>query len=134
MGGLPDVVPEGTLLNMVLKRMHRPRSCSYQLLLEHQRPSRIQGLRWVSAHQLPWLGPATGTGGGPGLGDGVRCWGRRGHCWAAQWVEQLGCWVCGWHTQLHRVCLCACGTHICPCWRGEGERDLSQICHLCAPC
>uniref|UniRef100_A0A8C0KDV4 Rap guanine nucleotide exchange factor 3 n=1 Tax=Canis lupus dingo TaxID=286419 RepID=A0A8C0KDV4_CANLU len=46
-GGLPDVVPEGTLLNMVLKRMHRPRSCSYQLLLEHQRPSRIQGLRWT---------------------------------------------------------------------------------------
>uniref|UniRef100_A0A8C0QYZ3 Rap guanine nucleotide exchange factor 3 n=1 Tax=Canis lupus dingo TaxID=286419 RepID=A0A8C0QYZ3_CANLU len=32
---------------MVLKRMHRPRSCSYQLLLEHQRPSRIQGLRWT---------------------------------------------------------------------------------------
>uniref|UniRef100_A0A287CTL2 Rap guanine nucleotide exchange factor 3 n=1 Tax=Ictidomys tridecemlineatus TaxID=43179 RepID=A0A287CTL2_ICTTR len=46
-GGLPDLVPEGTLLNMVLKRMHRPRSCSYQLLLEHQRPSRIQGLRWT---------------------------------------------------------------------------------------
>ncbi|XP_021565981.1 rap guanine nucleotide exchange factor 3 isoform X2 [Carlito syrichta] len=45
--GLPDVVPEGTLLNMVLRRMHRPRSCSYQLLLEHQRPSRIQGLRWT---------------------------------------------------------------------------------------
>uniref|UniRef100_A0A452SYE7 Rap guanine nucleotide exchange factor 3 n=1 Tax=Ursus maritimus TaxID=29073 RepID=A0A452SYE7_URSMA len=33
---------------MVLKRVHRPRSCSYQLLLEHQRPSRIQGLRWVT--------------------------------------------------------------------------------------
>uniref|UniRef100_A0A5F5PSM0 Rap guanine nucleotide exchange factor 3 n=1 Tax=Equus caballus TaxID=9796 RepID=A0A5F5PSM0_HORSE len=32
---------------MVLRRMHRPRSCSYQLLLEHQRPSRIQGLRWT---------------------------------------------------------------------------------------
>uniref|UniRef100_A0A8C7AH11 Rap guanine nucleotide exchange factor 3 n=1 Tax=Neovison vison TaxID=452646 RepID=A0A8C7AH11_NEOVI len=46
-GGLPDVVPEGTLFNMVLKRVHRPRSCSYQLLLEHQRPSRIQGLRWT---------------------------------------------------------------------------------------
>ncbi|MBZ3870374.1 Rap guanine nucleotide exchange factor 3 [Sciurus carolinensis] len=46
-GGLPDLVPEGTLLNMVLKRMHRPRSCSYQLLLEHRRPSRIQGLRWT---------------------------------------------------------------------------------------
>ncbi|XP_066114102.1 rap guanine nucleotide exchange factor 3 isoform X1 [Saccopteryx bilineata] len=47
-GGLPDVVPEGTLLNMVLRRMHLPRSCSYQLLLEHhQRPSRIQGLRWT---------------------------------------------------------------------------------------
>ncbi|KAF6340329.1 Rap guanine nucleotide exchange factor 3 [Rhinolophus ferrumequinum] len=46
-GGLPDVVPEGTLLNMVLRRMYRPRSCSYQLLLEHQRPSRIQGLRWT---------------------------------------------------------------------------------------
>lgn len=43
-GGLPD---EGTLLSMVLRRMHRPRSCSYQLLLEHQRPSRIQGLRWT---------------------------------------------------------------------------------------
>ncbi|KAG8514095.1 Rap guanine nucleotide exchange factor 3 [Galemys pyrenaicus] len=46
-GGLPDVVPEGTLFNMVLRRMHRPRSCSYQLLLEHQRPTRIQGLRWT---------------------------------------------------------------------------------------
>ncbi|XP_012788675.2 rap guanine nucleotide exchange factor 3 isoform X2 [Sorex araneus] len=32
---------------MVLRRMHRPRSCSYQLLLEPQRPSRIQGLRWT---------------------------------------------------------------------------------------
>ncbi|XP_027450023.1 rap guanine nucleotide exchange factor 3 isoform X2 [Zalophus californianus] len=51
-GGLPDVVPEGTLLNMVLKRMHRPRSCSYQLLLEHQRPSRIQGLRWASMERV----------------------------------------------------------------------------------
>ncbi|XP_032104301.1 rap guanine nucleotide exchange factor 3 isoform X5 [Sapajus apella] len=47
LGALPDVVPEGTLLNMVLRRMHRPRSCSYQLLLEHRRPSRIQGLRWT---------------------------------------------------------------------------------------
>ncbi|XP_049738881.1 rap guanine nucleotide exchange factor 3 isoform X5 [Elephas maximus indicus] len=46
-GGLPDVVPEGTLLNMVLRRMHRPRSCSYQLLLEHRSPSCIQGLRWM---------------------------------------------------------------------------------------
>ncbi|XP_037370062.1 rap guanine nucleotide exchange factor 3 isoform X2 [Talpa occidentalis] len=46
-GGLPDLVPEETLFNMVLRRMHRPRSCSYQLLLEHQRPSRIQGLRWT---------------------------------------------------------------------------------------
>ncbi|KAM5287806.1 rap guanine nucleotide exchange factor 3 isoform 3-T3 [Ctenodactylus gundi] len=32
---------------MVLRRMHRSRSCSYQLLLEHRRPSRIQGLRWT---------------------------------------------------------------------------------------
>ncbi|EHH66218.1 hypothetical protein EGM_03161 [Macaca fascicularis] len=46
-GPLPDVVPEGTLLNMVLRKMHRPRSCSYQLLLEHQPPSCIQGLRWT---------------------------------------------------------------------------------------
>uniref|UniRef100_A0A2K5LEV5 Rap guanine nucleotide exchange factor 3 n=1 Tax=Cercocebus atys TaxID=9531 RepID=A0A2K5LEV5_CERAT len=46
-GPLPDVVPEGTLLDMVLRKMHRPRSCSYQLLLEHQRPSCIQGLRWT---------------------------------------------------------------------------------------
>ncbi|XP_075407942.1 rap guanine nucleotide exchange factor 3 [Tenrec ecaudatus] len=46
-GGLPDVVPEGTLLTMVLRRMYRPRSCSYQLLLKHQRPSCIQGLRWT---------------------------------------------------------------------------------------
>ncbi|XP_026961844.1 rap guanine nucleotide exchange factor 3 isoform X3 [Sagmatias obliquidens] len=46
-GGLPDVVPEGTLFNMVLRRMHRSRSCSYQLLLENQRPSCIQGLRWT---------------------------------------------------------------------------------------
>ncbi|XP_004863173.1 rap guanine nucleotide exchange factor 3 isoform X2 [Heterocephalus glaber] len=46
-GGLPHVVPEGTLLNMVLRRMHLPRSCSYQLLLEHRRPNHIQGLRWT---------------------------------------------------------------------------------------
>lgn len=59
-GGLPAVVPEGTLLNMVLKRVHRPRSCSYQLLLEHQRPSRIQGLRWVSAPPSRGLGPGRG--------------------------------------------------------------------------
>lgn len=45
--GAPPVLPEGTLLSMVLRRMHRPRSCSYQLLLEHPRPSRIQGLRWT---------------------------------------------------------------------------------------
>ncbi|XP_040609831.1 rap guanine nucleotide exchange factor 3 isoform X6 [Mesocricetus auratus] len=44
---LPDVVPEDTLLNMVLKRMHRPRCCSYQLVFEHRRPSCIQGLRWT---------------------------------------------------------------------------------------
>lgn len=50
---LPDVVPEGTLLNMVLKRMHRPRCCSYQLVFEHRRPSCIQGLRWVSTLHLP---------------------------------------------------------------------------------
>ncbi|KAL6061643.1 hypothetical protein STEG23_027095 [Scotinomys teguina] len=46
-GSLPDVVPEGTLLDMVLKRMHRPRCCSYQLVFEHRRPSCIQGLRWT---------------------------------------------------------------------------------------
>ncbi|XP_064140404.1 rap guanine nucleotide exchange factor 3 isoform X3 [Loxodonta africana] len=51
-GGLPDVVPEGTLLNMVLRRMHRPRSCSYQLLLEHRSPSCIQGLRWASTERV----------------------------------------------------------------------------------
>lgn len=62
-GSLPDVVPEGTLLNMVLRRMHLPRSCSYRLLLEHQRPSRIQGLRWVSAHCLPRPGTGAGASG-----------------------------------------------------------------------
>uniref|UniRef100_A0A8C6RW38 Rap guanine nucleotide exchange factor (GEF) 3 n=1 Tax=Nannospalax galili TaxID=1026970 RepID=A0A8C6RW38_NANGA len=46
-GGLPDVVPQGSLLNMVLKRMHLPRSCSYQLVFEHRPPSHIQGLRWT---------------------------------------------------------------------------------------
>uniref|UniRef100_A0A8C0WNY5 Rap guanine nucleotide exchange factor 3 n=1 Tax=Castor canadensis TaxID=51338 RepID=A0A8C0WNY5_CASCN len=46
-GSLPEVVPEGTLLDMVLRRMHRSRSCSYQLLLQHRRPSCIQGLRWT---------------------------------------------------------------------------------------
>lgn len=66
-GGLTDVVAEGTLLNMVLRRMHRPRSCSYQLLLEHQRPSRIQGLRWVSANCLPR--PGTRAGGGAWSGS-----------------------------------------------------------------
>lgn len=52
-GSLPDVVPEGTLLDMVLKRMHRPRCCSYQLVFEHRRPSCIQGLRWVSTLPRP---------------------------------------------------------------------------------
>lgn len=70
-GGLPDVVPEGTLLNMVLRRMHRPRSCSYQLLLEHQRPSRIQGLRWVSARHLPRPGTRAGEESGQGA---QACW------------------------------------------------------------
>ncbi|XP_044534272.1 rap guanine nucleotide exchange factor 3 isoform X4 [Gracilinanus agilis] len=33
---------------MVLRKIHRPRSCSYQLQLEHKTsPSRIQGLRWT---------------------------------------------------------------------------------------
>uniref|UniRef100_A0A4X2K590 Rap guanine nucleotide exchange factor 3 n=1 Tax=Vombatus ursinus TaxID=29139 RepID=A0A4X2K590_VOMUR len=33
---------------MVLRKIHRPRSCSYQLQLEHRTPpSRIQGLRWT---------------------------------------------------------------------------------------
>lgn len=27
--------------------MRRPRSCSYQLLLAHGRPGRVQGLRWT---------------------------------------------------------------------------------------
>ena len=69
-GSLPDVVPEGTLLNMVLKRMHRPRCCSYQLVFEHRRPSCIQGLRWVSTLHLPsldqsWKSPYCSAG-GPG--------------------------------------------------------------------
>lgn len=69
-GSLPDVVPEGTLLNMVLKRMHRPRCCSYQLVFEHRRPSCIQGLRWVSTLHLPsldqgWKSPDCSAG-GPG--------------------------------------------------------------------
>ncbi|XP_074126786.1 rap guanine nucleotide exchange factor 3 isoform X4 [Sminthopsis crassicaudata] len=46
--GLLDVVPEGTVFNMVLRKIHRPRSCSYQLQLEHRTPpSRIQGLSWT---------------------------------------------------------------------------------------
>ncbi|XP_023579354.1 rap guanine nucleotide exchange factor 3 isoform X2 [Octodon degus] len=44
---LPELGPDATLLDMVLRRMPRSRSCSYQLLLEHRRPSRIQGLRWT---------------------------------------------------------------------------------------
>lgn len=75
-GSLPDVVPEGTLLNMVLRRVHRSRSCSYQLLLEHRRPSRIQGLRWVSTSTC---GQGQGTWAGKGqllvdqLARGVQC-------------------------------------------------------------
>lgn len=105
-GSLPDVVPEGTLFNMVLRRMYRPRSCSYQLLLEHQRPSRIQGLRWVSALSLPR--PGTRAGGGPGLGAQACCCGPNLLCAVGalpggHWVGQLGCSVCGWLAQPYRV-------------------------------
>lgn len=126
-GGLPDVVPEGTLLNMVLKRMHRPRSCSYQLLLEHQRPSCIQGLRWVSAHRLSGQGQAPRTAGGPGLGERACFSGCGGSCWAGQWVKQLGRCARGWLTQLHRVRPCACGTRVFPLWPG-GRREGFVIC------
>lgn len=98
-GGLPDLVPEGTLLNMVLKRMHRPRSCSYQLLLEHRRPSRIQGLRWVSvlpfqASRAPGLEGAwtimLGAAGGPaGSGGAVWC------SWGGWRMGERGCSVRG---------------------------------------
>lgn len=107
-GGLPDVVPEGTLLNMVLRRMHRSRSCSYQLLLEHQRPSCIQGLRWVSAHPLP--GPGTRAGGGPDRKNGhasggpARSGGMRGTAGVDSGSGSLAA-VCGWLTQLHCVCM-----------------------------
>ena len=131
-GGLPDVVPEGTLLNMVLKRMHRPRSCSYQLLLEHQRPSCIQGLRWVSAHRLSGQGQAPRTAGGPGLGERACFWGCGGSCWAGQWVKQLGRCARGWLTQLHRVRPCALVLASSRCGLGEGERDLSFVSPLCA--
>lgn len=127
-GGLPDVVPEGTLLNMVLRRMHRPRSCSYQLLLEHQRPSRIQGLRWVSVH--PLLGPGSGTraGGGPGLGE------QNMLLVAPLALEGVGdtagvdrgsgslAGACGWLMQLHCVC---CPRPSIQAW---GKRK--GICHL----
>lgn len=128
-GGLPDVVPEGTLLNMVLKRMHRPRSCSYQLLLEHQRPSRIQGLRWVSARRQPGAGPGARAAGRPGC-----CWGCRGCGWAGRWVQQPGRRVRGWLTQLH-ACGCAhvvLTSYIFPCWRGGRGRGF--VIYLSPPC
>ncbi|XP_038608210.1 rap guanine nucleotide exchange factor 3 [Tachyglossus aculeatus] len=48
-GGLPDVVPAGTLLlAMALRRVPRPRTNSYELEPERgPPPGRIQGLRWT---------------------------------------------------------------------------------------
>lgn len=119
-GGLPNALPEGTLLSMVLRRMHRPRSCSYQLLLEPQRPSRIQGLRWVSVLErqasawlrgLKWSQTSpvgSGLTGGP-AGVVAMCVGDS-HSWAMQGcahvVPQWGTWA----------------------WRGEEDRALSRIC------
>ncbi len=129
-GGLPDVVPEGTLLNMVLKRMHRPRSCSYQLLLEHQRPSRIQGLRWVSARRQP------GPGREPGLPDGLAAAGGVG---AAAGLDG-GCSslvaVCvGGSHSCTRVAVRMWSSHLTSSRAGEGGGggDLSFTCHLPAP-
>lgn len=101
LGGLPDVVPEGTLLNMVLRRMYRSRSCSYQLLLEHQRPSCIQGLRWVSPIPFPGQGQAPLDWRGPRLGGRACCWWSSllfrhgGYTWGGQPGRQSGCsvWV-----------------------------------------
>lgn len=137
-GSLTDVVAEGTLLNMVLRRMHRPRSCSYQLLLEHQRPSRIQGLRWVSANCLSR--PGTRAGGGPGLGAWAYCswpsllWGSRGYCRVdsvgqAAWLQCVGVA----HTAVPSVSVCVwCPSAPFQNWREEA-RDLSFIHHLSVP-
>lgn len=99
LGGLPDVVPEGTLLNMVLRRMYRSRSCSYQLLLEHQRPSCIQGLRWVSPIPVPRLEGAQ-------LGGRPCCWQSSLLCrhGGYTWGGQPGCSVGGSHNCVVRAC------------------------------
>lgn len=123
-GSLTDVVAEGTLLNMVLRRMHRPRSCSYQLLLEHQRPSRIQGLRWVSASCLPR--PGTRAGGGPGLGAWAYCswpsllWGSRGYCRVDSGSGSLAA-VCGGGSHSCAECVCVRVVPKCPLSELEGR-------------
>lgn len=138
LGGLPDVVPEGTLLNMVLRRMYRSRSCSYQLLLEHQRPSCIQGLRWVSPIPFPGQGQAPLGWRGPPTGRASmllpvqlarRAWGIH-----LGWAAGQAAWLqCGCLTQLRWVCGYA-GYAWCPsppiqeC--GEGEKNLSLPCGL----
>lgn len=133
MGGLPDVVPEGTLLNMVLKRMHRPRSCSYQLLLEHQRPSCIQGLRWVSAHHLPGPGPCTKDRRGTWTGRNPAAGGVGASAGVDSGSRSLAAVCVGGS---HNCTMCACVYVVLASSHsgvGEGERDLSFICHLCVP-
>lgn len=123
-GGLPDVVPEGTLLNMVLKRMHRPRCCSYQLVFEHRRPSCIQGLRWVSTCHLPgWV-----RAGGVVLA-GQAAFSRAN---SSEWIEgRQVWWQCVWLVT-QRACMPgAHGTLCCPTQPPVGELYHLSITSLC---
>ena len=129
LGGLPDVVPEGTLLEMVLRRMYRSRSCSYQLLLEHQRPSCIQGLRWVSPIPFPGQGQAPLGWRGPRLRASMllvvqlalQAWGIHLGWTAGQavWLQCVG--------GLHNCVVYACGAQV-PLFRhvAKGKRT----CHF----
>lgn len=124
------MVPEDTLLNMVLKRMHRPRCCSYQLVFEHRRPSCIQGLRWVSTGHLPgWVRAGRGwivvLAGHAGFSEQIHLGGEK--------AGKFGGSVYGWsHNEpVCPVCTASCAAPFSHRWVSrKGLYPLSITCVL----